>query len=118
MDSAQETSRTSPNALQILISARDLIRDTKNWAQRAEALTVQGERVSPLNESASRFCAGGAVVKIAKGYSDGGQFALITLNAATHAWYRGGLTAVNDFTGHRAIMHVFDEAIQMLSPKT
>lgn len=118
MDSTQETSRTSPNALQILISARDLIRDPVSWTAYAHARDQDGDPIAPTNQSAVRFCAGGAIVKCATAHTDGAQFALTSLNACAHAYYHCGLTVLNDTKGHRAIMHVFDEAIQMLSPKT
>jgi len=47
-----------------LETAWSLIKDEKDWCQRAEARDVHGASVSPADDAACRFCARGAVFRV------------------------------------------------------
>ena len=52
--------------IKYLEKARDLIADKKRWCQGANAKTADGLTVGTKSENAERFCAQGAVMKVAK----------------------------------------------------
>ena len=102
------------NQLEILVKARDLIKDPKNWCQQALAKDVYGTSVNVLSEEAHSFCALGAICKITSTdrFEPSVRDAVKTLGFN----WSGDLENLNDetLTRHDRIMVYFDKAINKL----
>lgn len=116
MESARLKPCTPHDGLQILISARELIADEKQWTRIARARDVRGIPCEPLDCAAIAFCGEGAVRRASRGFA-GCEDLLSMLNASASALYHGTLHHVNDEIGHRAVIHVFDFTINISTPK-
>jgi hypothetical protein len=103
---------------QVLISARALIADPARWIQRMYACTASGQKVAWYDQSASKWCAMGALYRAAYDLLGDPKEATLIGNAAAKSIrprrrFRGGLPALNDTQGHAAVLAAFDEALQV-----
>jgi hypothetical protein len=93
-----------------LRAARELIADPERWTQGVFARDAEGRSVDPSDDRAVRWCAAGAiwrVATVAHGWCDAYWLAR---DAAERA-HDSGLTEVNDRLGHQAVLRVLDQAI-------
>lgn len=109
------------NTKEILIEARNIISDEKNWTQGAEAREQNGDPVSPRCPWAVCFCSIGAVHRAAiKIVNNGfGVYSLDTSRLRTGAV--GALAKelkcythidqFNDASTHQEVLALFDRAI-------
>jgi len=113
---------SAPILTHILISARSLIADPKNWTQCHLATTATGEGCDPWDAQAGKFCAYGALLRVALNLvSDDYRDAQRLADSATAVLlgngknngesFPEGLFAINDYRGHGAVMELFDKAL-------
>ena len=103
---------------QVLINARTLIADPAHWTQGMFACTTDGRKVAWYDQSATRWCALGALYRAAydlvgdpkKATSLGNE---VGKSIYPRHWRRGGLSVLNDVRGHAAVLAAFDEALQI-----
>lgn len=105
-----------------LQAARDLITDPAHWTQHILARRADGSACLPDDPAATRWCAAGALAKIADadGIIEGISQKLILSrydNRYQHAW--AALTAIvgdlghyNDHHTHTDIINLFDRTIE------
>lgn len=99
---------------QVLIEAKALISNPKNWTTNYFAKDDEGFDCDPSKKAACQWCAMGAVYHIV------GKFSYLEakeewklLAAASDSLYRSTVVAVNDNLGHAPIMRVYDKAIEL-----
>ncbi len=102
---------------QVLINARALIADPAHWTRGTLACTANGRRVEWHDQSATKWCAMGAIYRAAYDLVGNPQEATrigneVAKNVSPTRWFRGGLPAINDMRGHAAVLKVFDKALQ------
>jgi hypothetical protein len=108
--------RTTPErrtVVTVLEEARDLIANERYWTTGAFARDRLGMKVSPRNESASQWCAIGALerVQICWPPSPIDHYAARILYRARPRPYV--VTEVNDRLGHEAVLAMYDRAIAL-----
>lgn len=120
---------TTANAAHDLLKrAKALIEDPMRWTQNVYARNAYGREVSELSPDACRFCSMGALHRAAGILADDEpvatptqlKHALRALNEQvgqqssrlTHS-----MVQFNDTSTHRAVMAVFDGAIQATAPE-
>lgn len=108
------------SAVEILREARALIADESRWTQGDYARDASGLSVTPTADTATCWCAIGALEKVC-GPEEG--LALFNsayefLYSAAMSMYRDGVAAVNDqrvhllgSTAHAAVLELYDEAV-------
>lgn len=89
-----------------LIEARAIIEDEEHWTQRTCARRADGRACVVDSSEAVRWCAGGAILKVT--HDIGVHLALGA--ACPDGEYT--VTRVNDILGHRAVLEMFDRAIE------
>lgn len=104
------------SAKQILEAARALLSDPSHWTQRVSARDSAGLPVAFNEPRACKFCAGGAVAKVAINMPgpEYEQAIAAMYAAAKHDLNAGGLVQVNDYMGYEATLRMFDKAIERL----
>lgn len=95
-----------------LTAARNLIADPDHWVRGTLARDEHRRDVDPRSSAAIRFCAQGALLRVGLKVSDYGR-ADELLMMASRQLHGMGYVEVNDGIGHRAIIAVFELAIQM-----
>lgn len=97
-------------ASEIIIAARKLIEDKKNWTQYAFARDASGEMVAHSHPTACMFCAAGAMMHV----SYANDFPLTYAKAYYFLNESGivGVTETNDTLGHHGTLVMFDRAIE------
>jgi hypothetical protein len=89
-----------------LLRAKELISDPKRWTTGAYARNTSGVYTSPVNDNAVCFCALGAMDAVESGSR--------AFNALYEAAYQhGGITHINDVSGHHSVMAMFDRAVEI-----
>jgi hypothetical protein len=112
----------NPNDLStatILRLARARIADPRHWCQQHLAVNALGMALSPNADSAVRWCAAGAVARVAD-WGGAWDYAGPRLGAAFRALHTAAkalygvseFVTVNDFYGHEAMLRVYDHAIK------
>lgn len=101
----------------VLRFARALIADKDNWATGWMAYNMAGEQTPPESVTACRFCALGAVYRAAKElkHKELRSEALNLLSFEAKRLFAMRLDQMNDVMGHKAVMKVFDAAIERLA---
>lgn len=101
------------SSVAILENAKKLIEVQSRWCTHARAKDSNGHRTHPINGNPVSWCAVGAVEYA---YFD---MMIRPLLAETDVWQCLVIAAkgkeiphVNDFEGHRAVMELFDRAIE------
>jgi hypothetical protein len=93
------------STVEILKAAKALITDEKNWAQGCIARSASGEEVGALNPTACRFCAVGAIQKVA---TDESRIPVIDI---LRSLAKGSVSFFNDSHSHAEVLSLFDLAI-------
>ena len=101
---------------QVLINARALIADPARWTRGTLACTANGRRVDWHDQSATKWCALGAIYRAAYDLvGDPLQATRIGDKVAESVcrtrWFRC-LPVINDWRGHAAVLALFDKALQ------
>src|SRR2546429_3248787 len=101
---------------QVLINARALIADATHWTRGTLACTANGRRVAWHDQSASKWCALGAIYRAAYDLVGDPKDAARIGNEVVKSicrtrWFGGRLPAVNDARGHTAVLALFDKAL-------
>ena len=113
---------SAPLVTQILLNARSLIADPEHWTQCHLALTATGESCDPWDARADKFCAYGALLRVAldlvsndyraaQRLADSATAALLGNGKNTGDSFPEGLFAINDYRGHGAVMELFNRAL-------
>jgi YD repeat-containing protein len=102
---------------QVLINARALIAERAHWTTGTLACTANGRRVAWHDQSATKWCALGAIYRAAYDLVGDPTEATrigneVAKSVSPARWFRGGLPAINDVRGHAAVLKVFDKALQ------
>lgn len=96
--------------LDVLKAARELIRDPARWCQDAFACDADGDAVHTLDPQAVRWCAVGALNKVAPSSEvSADAYGLLEVAAGPIC-----VSDINDAEGHEAVLAVYDEAIARL----
>lgn len=110
-----------PLTTQIIERARALIADDHHWCRGELARDERGQRTSPTNWGARRFCALGALIAAAgeiTGDPDRanelGRMAADRVSELAVGWKWLSLITVNDLLGRRAVQVLFDRALHRL----
>lgn len=107
---------------QVLISARALIADPARWTTGALARDADGSQVEWNGQSASKWCATGAIYRAVYDLVAGAKEAERIGNDIAESfrpshWPRkGGLSFINDGLGHVAVLAVLSRAVQAADP--
>jgi hypothetical protein len=101
------TTKDIPTIKDVLIKAREIISDEKNWTQRAEARDKDGITVSYLRPWAVCFCSVGAVERAAIGHPGRNLDALEALSGEISS----NIAEFNDNSSHAEVLAMFDKAI-------
>jgi hypothetical protein len=102
------------NTVEILEKARELISDESRWTKGEFAINAKGEFVDIMSPEACKFCADGALMRVATG--EGGLRdknygrAFKKLCAVTPSGF-GSIISFNDKATHVQVLEVFDRAI-------
>lgn len=109
------------NALEILKAARALIEDPERWCHGVEAVNAAGEPVAAVTEGACRWCAVGALERVAPRR----EWLRLIGAFSDYLWDRGypghtfnALAMLNDNEGHDAALAAFDAAITRVEALT
>lgn len=94
---------------EVLKAAKALIEDPSRWTQRTFARTMNGDAVHGTDRLAVCWCAAGAVLHCSPRAA---FMPVCVLNAAAQEMGFRTATELNDTAGHRAVMEMFDRAIQ------
>ena len=102
---------------QVLINARALIADPAHWTRGTLACTANGRRVEWHDQSATKWCAMGAIYRAAYDLVGDQKEATrigneVAKSVCPTRWLRGDLAGMNDTRGHAAVLAVFDQALQ------
>ncbi len=90
-----------------LIQVRDHIKDPSRWCTEVTAMDRTGFSVDPRSPRAVRWCPHGAL-----SYYGSSDETLLALAETSGAIYGISFIYVNDRLGHKAMIHVLDEAIK------
>ena len=101
---------------QVLINARALIADPAHWTRRTIARTANGRKVEWHDQSATKWCAMGAMYRAAYDLVGDQKQAVRIGNDLANSirprrWLRGGLPLINDVRGHTVVLAVFDKTL-------
>ncbi len=110
---------------ELLIEAKALIADKKNWTKKAFARREDGEAIAIQASTACAFCSVGAVVKAA-GERNADACFIRSFNSSPYKAFRlldneaakfgdctfTSLVGLNDYGSHEDVMQVFDNAIK------
>ena len=121
-----DTAASQPTLRQLLVDARDRISDPANWTQQTMARNEHNSPCSPLSDYAVSFCAIGSLLRSAANLNptldpddlpecQSLRNARSLLKHATDLCYSDKLptiSGVNDTFGHKAVLRLFDIAIQ------
>ncbi len=114
-------------ALADLQAARALIEDPARWTQHTTARARDGARTSAQADNACRWCATGALVRIAAPPNRWPGIPRPRVDVAVEILRRAALqtgahmvpSEVNDELGHAATMEMYDRAVRIAaSPET
>ena len=102
---------------QVLINARALIADPAHWTRGTIARTANGRKVEWHDQSATKWCAMGAMYRAAYDLVGDQKQAVRIGNDLANSirprrWLHGGLPLINDVRGHTVVLAVFDKALQ------
>ena len=92
-----------------LSEAKTLISDSANWCQHANARSNTGQEVDVESESATKWCAFGALLRT----HCRGSCVLYLDQAAEELCCGKGFVKTNDTTDHPTVMRMFDRAIEL-----
>jgi hypothetical protein len=102
----------------LLISARALIADRSFWTKGVFARTLQGHAIAWDDASARKWCAVGAIRRVAldlvhdRDHAE--RIADDVEKLVCHGrWFRS-LVVINDFSSHKRVLSLFDKAIERL----
>lgn len=103
--------------IQALKKARKLISNPKRWCQFREAQNARGLAVSADDSSAYKFCAAGAILKVAG--RDSEEVLVSALKALMKSTRGVGVATYNDKPRrtHAQVLNIFDRAIAKLEKK-
>jgi hypothetical protein len=103
---------SKPLTRQILEHARNIIADENHWCRGCLARDAHGREVDPMNATAQRRCAYGALIAAAFEFVADIKRARDLADAAAREM-RGPSTLINtnDIQGHTAVLMLFDEAL-------
>lgn len=109
-----------------LQEARELILKEENWTQEAFARDAQDYVVHTIQPEACKFCALGALRKVAKytGPDDSAntfRYDQLREKLAAGSFevdHLGGIVHVNDTLGHEATITMYDKAIALAKGQT
>jgi hypothetical protein len=103
---------------QIIREARSLIANPDSWTEGQLATTAAGENGDPCDREAARFCAFGALVKVAYEISNDNDVAMHFAQSAITTMFGPGrsdpeqLYEINDDEGREAVLELFDKALE------
>lgn len=92
-----------------LIAARAVIADESRWTKAAFAEDKNGRPVNSQAPDAARWCADGALRKVAE--SDHSTRFMNVRDALARESFSGGIIGTND-KGHGAVLRMYDRAIE------
>jgi len=104
---------SKPIPLLIIQRAREIISDDQRWCRGSYARGKAGASVSVDHPDARRFCAMGALLLAASELCGRDTTAASNLAHETAKLLSptGSLVFINDYSGHAAVLSLFDEAI-------
>jgi hypothetical protein len=101
-----------PISLLIMQRAREIISDDQRWCRGSYARGKAGASISVHHPEARRFCAMGALLlaasELCSDDADAGNLAHEVANLLSPT---GSLVFINDYSGHAAVLSLFDTAI-------
>lgn len=102
---------------QVLINARALIADPAHWTRGTLACDANGRTVEWHDQSATKWCAMGAIYRAAYDLVGDQREATrigdeVAKTVRPNRWFGGGLPVINDARGHAAVLKVFDKALE------
>ena len=104
---------SKPIHIQIIEMARLLVNNEKKWCRSEMALDIYGTPVCPTDDTASKWCAYGALVVAAHNMAgDSGSAIDLAAIAVKHFGDCDALMRVNDTKGHAALLALFDEVLE------
>ena len=101
---------------QVLINARALIADPAHWTRGTLACTAHGLPVAWHDQSATKWCALGAIYRAAYDLVGDPKEAArignqVAKSISRSRWLGGRLPIMNDTRGHTAVLAAFDKAL-------
>jgi hypothetical protein len=108
---------SKPIQIQIIEMARLLVQDEKKWCRSQMAFDSYGTPVCPTDDTASKWCAYGALVAAAHNMAgDSGRAIDLAAIAVKDFGDCDALMRVNDTQGHAAVLALFDEVLERFIP--
>ena len=99
-------------AKEVLIDAKNLISDPNNWLRTALACDKEGFPVDPEDKNACKWCASGALLKVAHGEPlDKAVDLLLRVLDVSLTQADVAIPIFNDNSTHEEVMELFDKAI-------
>lgn len=98
---------------EILIQARALIENSERWTQLAFARNEEGAKCPVTSPRACKWCATGAVQRIAYLNNVSAALALTYLNTSSS---EVDAIHLNDCRGHAEVLQMFNDAIERAGP--
>lgn len=95
----------------VLEGAHRLLTKYENWARGAFAYNQYGIDVSPLDETAERWCSSGALEKLGEGHPNQKFKARCALEDAAIDMGYNSIEKCNDHGGYWKAMEMFDRAL-------
>jgi hypothetical protein len=103
---------SKPIPLLLIQRGREIISDEQHWCRGSYARGRAGASVSVHDADARRFCAMGALLLAASEFckheTDASNLAHETAKLLSPT---GSLVFINDYSGHAAVLSLFDQAI-------
>ena len=101
---------------QVLINARALIADPARWTRGTLACTAHGLPVAWHDQSATKWCALGAIYRATYDFVGDPKKAArigneVAKSICRSRWFGGRLPIMNDTRGHTAVLAAFDKAL-------
>lgn len=97
------------NTKQILIAARDVIKNPENWTTDVAARDSKGKEVDPKSEEAVCFCTFGALRKVTTHQHQVDRASALLWNFMTV-----GIAQYNDDHTHEEVLNKIDQAISSI----
>ena len=104
--------------LEVLIAARDTIKDPRNWCKYYGAKNDRGDACHPKSPDAIKFCMSGAVTNVVNKLNPMFESTRMTIHTL-----RDVVPCIEDFndddkTLHEDVINVFDIVIEKMKTKT
>jgi hypothetical protein len=99
----------------LLIDARKLLTDPKNWTQQVAARNAQGHETQAKSVTAVCWCSLGALTHCRPDVEDRAYIYNVAYETLLQATPNGMVASFNDNSTHEEVLELFDRAIARLT---